>query len=109
MNASEFLLFPPVAFTLFLLVGLLLQLFGSMLAAKGGEAQGKHTQYACGEDVPARRLQPDYAVFFPFALFFTIVHVTALVLATLPSGNIAMMGVLYMLGVAVALYTLVAR
>lgn len=109
MNGAELLLSPPVAFALFLLVGFLLLIFGSMLAAKGGDAGAKYTQYACGEDVKAQRVQPDYAIFFPFALFFTIVHVTALVMATLPTGNIALMGILYLTGVAVALYTLVAR
>lgn len=104
------LLLPPVAFSIFLLVGLLLLLFGSMLAAKtSSNPRGKKTQYACGEDVPAARVQPDYSLFFPFALFFTIIHVTALILATLPVGNIALMGILYMISVAISLYALVAR
>ena len=31
------------------------------MAAKGQAHSGKKTQYACGEDVPAARVQPDYA------------------------------------------------
>jgi len=109
MKAAEFILFPPVAFMIFLGVGGLIQLCGSWLAAKGKKSVGKKTQYACGEDVPAQRVQPDYSDFFPFALFFSIIHVTALIMATLPSGNIALIGILYLAGVAISLYTLMTR
>jgi NADH:ubiquinone oxidoreductase subunit 3 (subunit A) len=109
MNIAKILLFPPVVFSIFLMVGLMLNGLGALIAAKGTASSGKKTQYACGEDVPAEKVQPDYAAFFPFALFFTILHVTALILATLPNGNIALMGILYMAGVALALYTLVVR
>lgn len=112
MDGVKILLFPPVAFTVFLFVGFLLLFFGSLLAGKANVnpvANGKRTQYACGEDIPTERVQPDYAIFFPFALFFTIIHVTALILATLPVGNIALMGIIYMAGVAISLYALVAR
>jgi NADH-quinone oxidoreductase subunit A len=110
MDSVKMLLFPPVAFAVFLLVGLLLLFSGSLLAAKANSNDGgKKTQYACGEDIPAKKVQPDYTVFFPFALFFTIIHVTALILSTLPAGNIAFMGILYMFGVAISLFTLVVR
>jgi NADH:ubiquinone oxidoreductase subunit 3 (subunit A) len=109
MNGSEFLLFPPIAFILFLLVGGLLLGFGSLLGAKGKASAGKNAQYACGEPVPAVKVQPDYTEFFPFALFFTIIHVTALIMATIPGGNIALMGIIYLVGVAIALFTLVVR
>lgn len=103
------LLFPPLAFSLFLLVGLALMGLGSLMAAKGKSSPGKRLPYACGEPVPVTKVQPDYAAFFPFALFFTIIHVTALIMATLPAGNIALMGLLYMVGVAVSLFTLAVR
>lgn len=109
MNGTEFIASPPVAFIIFLAVGGLIYLSGSWLAAKGKKSAGKKTQYACGEDVPAQRVQPDYNEFFPFALFFSIIHVTALIMATLPSGNIALMGVLYLAGVAISLFTLMSR
>jgi NADH:ubiquinone oxidoreductase subunit 3 (subunit A) len=112
MDGFKLLLFPPVAFSVFLLVGFLLLFLGSLLAGKAGvkqETDGRRTQYACGENIPAERVQPDYAFFFPFALFFTIIHVTGLILATLPVGNIALMGIIYMAGVAISLYALVAR
>lgn len=109
MNFGQIMLFPPVAFVIFLLVGMLLMFLGSKMAAQGRAYTGKGTPYACGEDVPANKVQPDYASFFPFALFFTIIHVTALIMATIPAGNIAFMGILYLTGVALSLYTLMVR
>jgi hypothetical protein len=35
--------------------------------------------------------------------------VTALIMATLPVGNIALMGILYLAGISISLYTLVVR
>ena len=32
-------------------------------------------------------VQPDYGQFFPFAFFFTILHVVALMVATVPAGT----------------------
>jgi NADH:ubiquinone oxidoreductase subunit 3 (subunit A) len=109
MNGVNAILLPPVAFLVFLVLGIILLGFGALISAKGRSYKGKKTQYACGEDVPAAKLQPDYSSFFPFALFFTIIHVTALIMATIPSGNIALMGILYMTGVALSLYTLTVR
>ncbi len=109
MDESGFLLYPPVAFAIFTLLGLLLLALGSKMAAQGQSHRDKHTMYMCGEDVPAVKVHPDYGAFFPFALFFTIIHVTALIMATLPAGNIALLGILYMTGVALSLYTLMVR
>lgn len=109
MNGAEFIALPPVAFIIFFTLGGLIYLSGSRLAAEGKKSGGKKAQYACGEDVPAQRVQPDYSAFFPFALFFSIIHVTALIMATLPSGNIALIGILYLAGVAISLFTLMSR
>jgi len=48
-------------------------------------APGKLKAYACGEDIPQTMVQPDYGQFFPFAFFFTILHVVALTVTTLPA------------------------
>lgn len=109
MEDAKLLLSPPVAFALFLLIGGLLYLFGYLLAEKGNQSQHKKDPYACGEDVPAAKIQPDYSLFFPFAIFFTIIHVTALIMATLPVGNLALMGIIYLAGISISLYTLVVR
>ena len=109
LETAKLLLSPPVAFALFLLIGGLLYFFGYLLAEKGNMSTHKKDPYACGEDVPAAKIQPDYSFFFPFAIFFTIIHVTSLIMATLPVGNIALMGILYLVGISISLYTLVVR
>jgi hypothetical protein len=57
----------------------------SVVTAKGS---GKGKAYACGEDVKDNKAQPDYRQFFPFAFFFTIMHVLALVVATVPEKSV---------------------
>ena len=47
-------------------------------------ADGKTKAYACGEDVKDHRVRPNYSEFFPFAFFFTIMHVIVLMIATSP-------------------------
>jgi hypothetical protein len=72
---------------------------------------GATRSYACGEDVPDHRMQPDYAQFFPFAFFFTIMHVVALIVATVPRGSLAASGLAaaILLNAAVGVWVLFRR
>lgn len=64
---------------------LLFSRFLSTLACKPKtHGEGEEKSYACGEDVPTNLMQPDYSQFFPFAFFFTILHVFTLIIATVP-------------------------
>jgi len=82
---ANWLLLPPAAFIVVLLVSILLSRVSRALEFKvSGEPGGKYKSYACGENVDKPRLQPEYSQFFPFAFFFTIMHVVALVIATVP-------------------------
>lgn len=79
----EILLYPPVSFTLILIM----VLFVAKLT-KGFEPRVIHNPektktYACGEDFPAQKLIPSYEEFYPYAIFFTILHVVALMIMTL--------------------------
>ncbi len=82
----DILLFPPVTFAVSLLFVAGLSLALSPLSAKPARVPGpaKHKPYGCGEDVPADQAKaiPDYQTFFPFAIFFTLLHVAGLMLAT---------------------------
>jgi NADH:ubiquinone oxidoreductase subunit 3 (subunit A) len=82
----DILLFPPVTFVVSLLFVMALSALLSPLAAKPARVAGsaKHKAYGCGEDVPVdqARAVPDYQGFFPFAIFFTLLHVAGLMLAT---------------------------
>lgn len=105
---SMFLL-PPMAFVLVLGVTAALMLAVSRLAARPShDGSGKTKAYACGEDVKDHRAQPDYSQFFPFAMFFTIMHVIALIVATVPVGNpgVSCLAVLYLVASGVGLFIL---
>ncbi len=92
---TALLLLPPLSFLILLALVVLhargLSLLGPRrrpLPAPAGAAR----PYACGEEVPDHRMQPDYTQFFPFAFFFTIMHVVALVVTTVPRGSAAASG-----------------
>jgi NADH:ubiquinone oxidoreductase subunit 3 (subunit A) len=65
------------------------------LGPKSKAEGGKLTTYACGEDIPGKKVQPSYHLFH-FAFFFTILHIAALVIATVPSGSVALLGIFYL-------------
>ena len=59
----------------------------SRLALRKGRTGAGAEPYACGEDLPDHMIQPDYGQFFPFAFFFTILHVVALMATTVPVAD----------------------
>ena len=91
---SNWLLLPPIVFALILIVSMIMSAASKLLACKDDSAPGgKYKSYACGEDVDKPRMQPDYGQFFPFAFFFTIMHVVALVVATVPGSTLKSSGI----------------
>lgn len=80
------ILTPPIAFFLILSVSIILALLASRLAIKNKRSSDEYKKaYSCGEDFGGHLIQPDYRQFFPFAFFFTILHVVALMIATVPT------------------------
>ncbi len=110
---NELLLSPPVAFLIVLAVSLGLSYLSVPLAfrRKAGLPGPSLDSYACGEEVPPPRVQPDYSQFFPFAFFFTILHVVALMVATVPTATAGslVIAVVYLLGAIFGLYLLFGR
>jgi NADH:ubiquinone oxidoreductase subunit 3 (subunit A) len=106
MNRS-ILLFPPLAFGIYLLVIWTVSRFTSGMAAKHTDAEGKELPYACGEEFPGEKATPDYGSFFPFAIFFTMMHVAGLMLATFalaPSGILPLgAGAAYLVAIGIIL------
>jgi NADH-quinone oxidoreductase subunit A len=92
---SKLLLYPPIAFIIFLIIAGLLHKLSRRLGPKPTLGEEKLSPYACGEDIPGTKLQHSYN-FFRFAFFFTILHIAVLVIATLPSGGIALLGLGYL-------------
>ena len=109
---SMILLFPPVAFTIILIVVWALSTASGTLSLKRKGPRGALDKpYAGGEDVQKHRFQPDYGQFFPFAFFFTIMHVVTLIVATSPARTLESLFIagIYVLGALVGLVMLFRR
>ncbi len=109
MKGIALLLSPPVAFFVFLAAALLLYALGSKMGPKLTKTGGKLATYACGEDIPGVKIQFGYRMFFFVALFFTIMHVATLVIATVPAGRITLFAVFYLLMIFLSVMALVTR
>jgi NADH:ubiquinone oxidoreductase subunit 3 (subunit A) len=111
MDAS-LMLAPPVVFVVVLGAILCLAAVLSRLAYKPKrQAEGLTKPYACGEDLADNMIQPDYSQFFPFAFYFTILHVVALMVASVPKATIevVLIGAVYIAGAIIGLLVLYRR
>lgn len=106
------LLAPPIVFLILLTtIGLLSCLF-SKCAFRNGESSAEAKKaYSCGEEFSGHLIQPDYSQFFPFAFFFTVLHVVAMVIATIPAETIETfaIGVMYIIGAIIGLFILLRK
>lgn len=74
---------PVFAFIVaFAAIALFSAFVGRFIAAKPVYEEGKTEPYACGENISHEKAEPNYKQFFPFAIFFTVLHVAGLMLAT---------------------------
>jgi len=108
----ELLISPPMAFLILLLAVLGLSMALSRLAFRPRRIpKGLTEPYACGEDLPNHMIQPDYSQFFPFAFYFTILHVVALMATTVPTETLGtfLIAVVYVAGGIVGLFVLSRR
>ena len=106
------LMSPPIAFIIVFWAIALFSFGLSKLSLKRKERpEDIGTSYACGEDVESHLIQPDYTQFFPFAFFFTILHVIALMVATVPVDTLGSfaIAILYIAGAIVGLFILFKR
>lgn len=106
---QRLLLEPPVAFiVLFFVIFIFSKALSkiSFKAEKGSE--GSRKSYACGEPNYNNMAQPDYSEFFPFAFFFTLAHVAALIMTTVPMQTVQTFGlaILYVAASVLGLYIL---
>lgn len=105
----DILLSPPIAFVIFLSIFYLIYWLASFMAPKAKRTGGKFATYACGEDIPGYKIQFGYRLFFFIALFFTMMHVAALVVATLPTGPVVYFGILYLGMIFLSVLALITR
>jgi NADH:ubiquinone oxidoreductase subunit 3 (subunit A) len=106
------ILTPPLAFIIILSATMLISAFLSKLSFKvRKEERSSATSYSCGEEGLTPFIQPDYSQFFPFAFFFTILHVTALIITTIPMETLGSLSIaiIYLAGAMTALFILFRR
>jgi NADH-quinone oxidoreductase subunit A len=103
-NLYDLILSPPIALLILLGFVALYYAFLHIVTPRLPAAPGLSKPYACGEE-QTNTVRPDYGQFFPFAFFFTILHVVALTVATVPveTGNFMPSFMIAMLYVACAL------
>lgn len=103
------ILVPPIAFIIVLAVTVLMSSLLSRLSFKAKKGEDASTEsYSCGEEGLTPFIQPDYSQFFPFAFFFTILHVTALIITTVPVETLESFSIalVYLAGAMTALFIL---
>jgi NADH:ubiquinone oxidoreductase subunit 3 (subunit A) len=105
------LLIPPIAFSIVTLLVMLESFLMKRTTFKGASGAGSTKPYSCGEDLEENRFRPEYGQFFSFAFFFSIMHVVALVLATMPTGPKGeyLVAALYVAGAMISLVALLRR
>jgi NADH:ubiquinone oxidoreductase subunit 3 (subunit A) len=79
---TDLLISLPFIFFLSIVAGLILYLVGWIIGAKGEKTEGKGAPYACGEDLPARKLQVDVERFLIYAVYFLVFDILTFILAT---------------------------
>jgi NADH-quinone oxidoreductase subunit A len=103
---------PPVVFIILWLFISSLSYLASFLAVKPNQkTRALNQAYASGEDIKTHRVQPDYRQFFPFAFFFTILHVVTMVVGTTPTDSLGsfIIAIIYIAGVMLGLFILFRR
>ena len=111
---ENLLILPPLCFVIvfFTVWGISKLLAMLALAPAATHEEGKEDAYACGEIYEGPHIEPDYGAFFRFAVFFTIIDVAGLMVATLAATSfdkaIAVIATLYVIvvsGVLAILYS----
>lgn len=100
----DILLAPPLALAIYLGLMAMLSLGARALAARSRETAFKTSAYASGEAAPTRAGAQGYSRFFTIALFFAILHLGVLMLAT---GGLSWLVGIYLVGLMLALVALV--
>jgi len=85
---------PVLIFLAFVATGLLFLYAGKAMASNDPVDEEAKTSYAGGENIPGEVRFPGYERFFSIALFFTILHVLALLVGLMPAGALAS-GIIY--------------
>ncbi|HEY5605147.1 MAG TPA: hypothetical protein VIL45_01355 [Thermoplasmata archaeon] len=105
MDAYDVLASPFAIFAGMLAAGWLIYVWSGRVAPPFRPTGGKAKAYTGGEDIPGQAYQPGYQ-FFHVALFFTLMHVAAIVVATAPRNVVPWASFAYLGVVALAVVVL---
>lgn len=72
----------PFAFLIALFLVAVLYWWGGRISAKASPVEGKLASYACGEELPAEKIQVNLQRFFAYCVYFMIFDILAFMLAT---------------------------
>ncbi len=97
------LLSPPLAFLACLVLCSVLYGLGRLVEEKGTPVPGKYEPYACGENFESEKAHFGYRKFYIAAIFFTIMHVAVLTIATVPGGASAYRALIYLVAIAASI------
>lgn len=100
---SDIILSPPLALLLYLVLAGVLSGIAQSLASPSGPSSMKSAAYASGEAPPNRGAVPGYRPFFVVALFFAVLHLGVLVLA---SSELQPIAAIYLAGLMLTLLAL---
>lgn len=112
---NNLLILPPLCFVIVMFTVWGIAKIGEFLtmAPKATHQEGKEDSYACGEVYTEHRIEPDYGAFFRFAIFFTIIDVAGLMVATLAATSftpyIAAVAVVYVIVISAVLAILYSK
>lgn len=112
MSLAEIsIMWPPLALPIIFAAVLLFSFALSRLSLKAPGVAHAGEPYACGENLPDHMIRPDYGQFLPFAFFFTILHVIALMATTVPAETPGsfVLAVVYLLCAVVGLSVIYSR
>lgn len=104
---KNLLLTIPVAFLFFVAFFSLLYVFLIRYSAKGEDHPEKYLPYSGGQGLPPGEVRLSYQAFFRIGLLFGIMHVSALMISTLPlkSSTIGI-GIIYLVGISISAFVL---
>jgi hypothetical protein len=107
MNMENLLLQPFTAFLIFLALGYIIyHTAGDNTIYSGPPDQG-HQTYTGGERIPRPSGKVHYQAFFWMALLFSILHMAALVISTLPFASIPKsLALIYLIGTGASIFVL---
>ena len=100
----ELILTPPLAFLMYLGLVAILAGIGRVLAGPSQPTPLKTSIYSSGEAPASQPAAPGYRPFFVVALFFAVLHLGILMFG---SGGLSPIGLIYLVGLLLALLALI--